>query len=141
MKKLKRKKEEKALKVLRKLKNKKNFSKYFLSKDEKYAMLLVKPVFHSMDLGQSKVTHNEINSRLEKSLGEKNIPFQLSGRFVEVINDTEQFKKDMVLTGIISLLSIGFVLMMGLGAFKAVFMSIFGVVLAMGWTLGLATNL
>ncbi len=135
---IKKEKEEKALDYFKNLKIKKDFSRYFLSKNEKYAMLLVKPLFHSMDLGKSKKMTNEIKKRLKGFLGEKKIPYELSGRFVEVINDTDQFKKDMVLTGTISLISIGIILLMGLGAFKAVFLSILGVVLAMGWTLGLA---
>ena len=68
----------------------------FLSKNEKYAMLLVKPLFHSMDLGKSKKMANEIKTRLKGILGENKVPYELSGRFVEVINDTDQFKKDMV---------------------------------------------
>ena len=56
---------------------------------------------------------NEIKTRLKAFLGEKKVPYELSGRFVEVINDTDQFKKDMVLTGSISLFSITLILLMG----------------------------
>jgi predicted RND superfamily exporter protein len=120
------------------LKIKKKISRFFLSKNKKYVMCLVKPNFHSMELGKSKKMANDIRKVLESELGKNKIPFQLSGRFVEKINDSEQFKKDMLRTGTISLVAIGVILYLGLGTLTGVLLTLCGVVLAMGWTLGLA---
>ena len=69
-----------------KLKNRTSTDRYFLSKDKKYAMLLVRPTFDSTNLVRSKnLAENireQINSLFEENESAK-FPYSLSGRYVE----------------------------------------------------------
>ena len=111
--------------------------RYFLSEDKKYAMLLAKPIFDSEDLGLSRKLVDKVRSDLQAALPE-NTPFELVGRYVDKVNDTKQIERDIQFTGWISVLGVAFVLIVGLGAFRATAMTIFCVSIAMAWTLGFA---
>jgi predicted RND superfamily exporter protein len=119
------------------LKNKVPQDRYFLSKDKLYAMLLIKPTFGSTDLGSSEVLLKNINEAMTK-IGNGKIPYQLSGRYVEKIQDKEQFDRDIAKTSIISTVLLIIVLFLGLGTMRAGWFTLAGVFLAMGQTVGLA---
>ena len=119
------------------LKSKIPQDRYFLSQDKKYAMLLIKPDFGSTDLDASEVLVNNIKSSIEKKFGNK-VPYQLSGRYVEKIEDKQQFDRDIAKTSIISTVLLIVVLFLGLGTIRAGFFTLAGVFMAMGQTVGLA---
>lgn len=112
-------------------------SRYFLSADRQYAMLLTKPTFDSEDLGKSKslVEQAEINVR---SALPENVPFKLVGRYIDKVNDTRQIERDVKFTGWFSMSAIFLVLVVGIGAFRGAFLTIAAVSVAMGWTVGAA---
>lgn len=111
--------------------------RYFLSQDKKYAMLLIKPDFGSTDLDSSEVLINNVNVAMEKKFGKK-VPYQLSGRYVEKIEDKQQFDRDIAKTSIISTVLLIIVLFFGLGTMRAGWFTLAGVFMAMGQTIGLA---
>lgn len=111
--------------------------RYFLSQDKKYAMLLIKPDFGSTDLDSSEVLINNVNVAMEKKFGKK-VPYQLSGRYVEKIEDKQQFDRDIAKTSIISTVLLIIVLFFGLGTMRAGWFTLAGVFMAMGQTVGLA---
>ena len=112
-------------------------ARYFLSKDQNYAMLLAKPVFDSEDLARSGKLVDDAERVLKKEMG-ANFPAKLLGRYVEKVIDTRQINSDISSTGLLSLVGIAIVLILGLGAFRGTFVTIAGVFLSMGWTLGIA---
>jgi predicted RND superfamily exporter protein len=111
--------------------------RYFLSQDKKYAMLLIKPDFGSTDLDSSEVLIGNVNTAMEKKFGKK-VPYQLSGRYVEKIEDKQQFDRDIAKTSIISTVLLIIVLFFGLGTMRAGWFTLAGVFMAMGQTVGLA---
>lgn len=119
------------------LKSKVPQDRYFLSQDKKYAMLLIKPEFGSTDLDSSEVLINDVNKAMEKKFGTK-VPYQLSGRYVEKIEDKQQFDRDIAKTSIISTVLLIVVLFFGLGTMRAGLFTLAGVFMAMGQTIGLA---
>lgn len=119
------------------LKNKVPQDRYFLSKDKMYAMLLIKPDFASTDLESSETMLDNVNAAIAKIKGSK-IPYHLSGRYVESIQDKEQFDRDIAKTSIISTVLLIIVLFFGLGTMRAGWFTLAGVFMAMGQTVGLA---
>lgn len=119
------------------LKHKIPQDRYFLSQDKKYAMLLIKPDFGSTDLDSSEILINNVNETLTKKFG-KSVPYQLSGRYVEKIQDKQQFDRDIAKTSIISTVLLIIVLFFGLGTMRAGWFTLAGVFMAMGQTIGLA---
>lgn len=119
------------------LKVKTNTDQYFLSKDKKYAMLLIKPTFSSTDLNLSEKLVEDVNKAIQKVEGKK-FPYILSGRYVEKIKDKEQFDLDIAKTSLIATISLFVVLFLGLGSFRAGIFTMAGVFIAMGQTVGLA---
>lgn len=111
--------------------------RYFLSSDKLYAMLLIKPEFGSTDLDASALLVKNVTEAISKIPGPK-VPYQLSGRYVEKIQDKEQFDRDIAKTSIISTVLLIIVLFFGLGSMRAGWFTIFGVFMAMGQTIGLA---
>ncbi len=111
--------------------------RYFLSSDKLYAMLLIKPDFGSTDLDSSATLVKNVNEALSKMSGPK-IPYQLSGRYVEKIEDKAQFDRDIAKTSLISTVLLIIVLFFGLGSMRAGWFTIAGVFMAMGQTVGLA---
>ncbi|MEA9355833.1 MMPL family transporter [Bacteriovorax sp. PP10] len=111
--------------------------RYFLSQDKKYAMLLIKPDFGSTDLDSSEVLIGNVNTAMAKKFGKK-VPYQLSGRYVEKIEDKQQFDRDIAKTSIISTVLLIIVLFFGLGTMRAGWFTLAGVFMAMGQTVGLA---
>ncbi len=111
--------------------------RYFLSKDKKYAMLLIKPDFGSTDLELSAELIKNVNTALATIKGPK-IPYNLVGRYVEKIQDKEQFDRDIAKTSIISTVLLIIVLFFGLGTMRAGWFTLAGVFMAMGQTVGLA---
>lgn len=110
---------------------------YFLSQDKMYAMLLIKPDFGSTDLEASSTLIKQVEEAFGKIKGSK-IPFQLSGRYVEKIQDKEQFDRDIAKTSVISTVLLIIVLFLGLGSMRAGWFTLLGVFMAMGQTIGLA---
>lgn len=110
--------------------------KYFTSKDKKYALLLVKPTFESVDLKLSESLSEEIKNIVSSIVKDK--PFNLIGRYVEKVRDTKQMERDISKTGIFSAIVISLLLLFGLGSISAAFVTIFGVILALGFTTGIA---
>lgn len=100
-------------------------------------MLLIKPEFGSTDLDSSEVLINDVNKAMEKKFGTK-VPYQLSGRYVEKIEDKQQFDRDIAKTSIISTVLLIVVLFFGLGTMRAGLFTLAGVFMAMGQTIGLA---
>jgi len=119
------------------LKSKIPQDRYFLSQDKKYAMLLIKPDFGSTDLDSSEVLIKNVEETMTKTFGKK-VPFQLSGRYVEKIQDKQQFDRDIAKTSIISTVLLIIVLFFGLGTMRAGWFTLAGVFMAMGQTVGLA---
>lgn len=111
--------------------------RYFLSQDKMYAMLLIKPDFGSTDLNKSGELIKNVNSKLQQTFKGK-VPYQLSGRYVEKIEDKEQFDRDIAKTSIISTILLIVVLFLGLGSMRAGWFTLIGVFMAMGQTVGLA---
>ncbi|MBC7427862.1 MAG: MMPL family transporter [Bacteriovorax sp.] len=111
--------------------------RYFLSKDKKYAMLLIKPDFGSTDLKLGEELIKNVNDAMAKIQGTK-IPYNLNGRYVEKIKDKEQFDRDIAKTSIISTVLLIIVLFFGLGTMRAGWFTLAGVFMAMGQTVGLA---
>jgi uncharacterized protein len=110
--------------------------KYFTSKDKKYALLLIKPIFESIDLKRSESLSKQIKDIVSAVV--KDQPFNLIGRYVEKVRDTKQMERDITMTGIFSTIIISLLLLLGLGSFSAAFVTIFGVLLALGFTTGIA---
>ncbi|AUN99064.1 hypothetical protein DOM21_05625 [Bacteriovorax stolpii] len=111
--------------------------RYFLSQDKLYAMLLIKPDFGSTDLESSEALVKKVEEAINKVSGPK-IPYHLSGRYVEKIQDKEQFDRDIAKTSIISTVLLIIVLFFGLGSMRAGWFTLAGVFMAMGQTVGLA---
>ncbi|NOT80149.1 MAG: MMPL family transporter [Bacteriovoracaceae bacterium] len=126
-----------AKKIFSELKTSVPQEQYFLSSDKLYAMLLIKPSFGSTDLDASALLVKNVNEAITKISGPK-IPYQLSGRYVEKIQDKEQFDRDIAKTSIISTVLLIIVLFFGLGSMRAGWFTIAGVFIAMGQTVGLA---
>ena len=124
-----------------KLKNRTSTGRYFLSKDKKYAMLLVRPTFDSTDLVRSKVLaeniKNQINSLFTEDASNK-FPYSLSGRYVEKAEEEKQYEKDITSTAIISQIAITILLVWGIGTFRGALATALTVMLAMCLTGGLA---
>lgn len=112
-------------------------SRYFLSADGQYAMLLTKPSFDSEDLGKSKDLVERVERTLAETLGD-DVPHRLVGRYVDKVNDTRQIEEDIQWTSAISLGGVLLVLIWGLGALRGATLTIGAVTLSMAWTLGFA---
>lgn len=111
--------------------------RYFLSKDKKYAMLLIKPDFGSTDLDSSAELIKNVDAAIATVKGPK-IPYNLVGRYVEKIQDKVQFDRDIAKTSVISTVLLIIVLFFGLGTMRAGWFTLAGVFIAMGQTVGLA---
>jgi len=129
--------EKEAKEFFQKLKGKISTDRYFLSHDKLYSMLLIKPEFGSTDLDKSQKLIESVQEKMSSTFGEK-VPFILSGRYVEKVQDKLQFDRDIVKTSLISTISLLVVLFLGLGTFRAGLFTIIGVFMAMGQTVGLA---
>lgn len=111
-------------------------SQYFLSKNKKYALIMVKPTFESVDLVRSENLTKKVTDELKKKLS--NIPFKLLGRYVEKVRDTRQVERDIVKTGTISIVLIILFLVFGLGSPTGAIFVILGVFLSLGWAVAFA---
>jgi predicted RND superfamily exporter protein len=132
-----------ANKFFDKLKSRTSGGRYFLSEDKKYAMLLVRPRFDSTDLSSSKKLAADIKNKIDSIFTEKNesiekFPYSLSGRYIEKVEEVEQFEKDISKTGIISNIAIIILLVWGLGTFRGAIATAVAVGIAMSVTSGLA---
>jgi predicted RND superfamily exporter protein len=124
-----------------KLKNRTSADRYFLSKDKKYAMLLVKPNFDSTDLIRSKNLADNIDKNIHsifKDNEKLKFPFSLSGRYVEKAEEEKQYEKDISTTAIISNIAITFLLVWGIGTFRGAIATAITVLFAMCVSGGLA---
>jgi predicted RND superfamily exporter protein len=124
-----------------KLKNRTNGGRYFLSKDKKYAMLLVRPTFDSTDLIRSKNLGDNIRAKINTIFANDaalKFPFSLSGRYVEKAEEEKQYEKDITSTAIMSNIAITILLVWGIGTFRGALATAFTVMLAMCITGGLA---
>lgn len=119
------------------LKNKLPEDRYFLSKDKLYAMLLIKPDFGSTDLEASALLEKNVTAAIKKIPGSP-FPYHLAGRYVEKLQDKEQFDRDIAKTSLISTVLLIIVLFFGLGTMRAGWFTLAGVFMAMGQTVGLA---
>ncbi|MBT7611145.1 MAG: MMPL family transporter [Bacteriovoracaceae bacterium] len=126
----------KAKQFFRDFKKDNDSNKYFLSKDKKYALLLVKPIFESVDLSRSETLSNQVESIVASIL--KGKKFNIIGRYVEKVRDTKQMERDIGKTGIFSTIVISLLLFLGLGSLRAALVTISGVILALGFTTGIA---
>jgi predicted RND superfamily exporter protein len=124
-----------------KLKARTSTDRYFVSKDKKYAMLLVRPVFDSTNLSRSKNLEDQISKNIE-SIFENNpeakFPYSLSGRYVEKAEEVRQFENDIYKTGILSNIAITILLVWGLGTFRGALATALVVAIAMCITGGFA---
>lgn len=112
-------------------------SRYFVSRDGRYAMLLAKPNFDSEDLARSTLLVDAATKALDDGL--RGIaPYRLVGRYVDKVRDTKQINYDIYRTGLISMTGIAIVLIWGLGALRGAFVTLAGVIISMGWTVGIA---
>jgi predicted RND superfamily exporter protein len=124
-----------------KLKNRTSSGQYFLSKDKKYAMLLVKPNFDSTDLIRSKKLADSIRTQIDgifKDDPTLKFSYSLSGRYVEKAEEEKQYEKDITTTAIISNIAITLLLVWGIGTFRGALATAATVILAMCVTGGLA---
>ena len=110
--------------------------RYYLSKDKKYAMFLIKPTFDSVDLDESQKLADYLDTNLKDVLG--SVPFNLIGRYIEKVHDRKQFQKDIIRTGLITLISLSLILVIGLGTFRAAAITNMAVIIALGWSIGIA---
>lgn len=110
---------------------------YYVSKDKRYAMLLMKPTFNSEDLKNSRRLINHTKHVADHILP-KVVPYNLVGRFADKVRDTRQIQDDMAKTGVITAIALTIILIWGLGSFRAAYVTMGGVLLSMGWTIGLA---
>lgn len=124
-----------------KLKSRTSSDRYFLSKDKKYVMLLVRPTFDSTDLIRSKNLADNIRKGIDsifKDDENARFPYSLSGRYVEKAEEEKQYEKDITKTAIISNIAIVILLVWGIGTFRGALATAFTVMLAMCITGGLA---
>lgn len=110
--------------------------KYLLSKDKRYALIMVKPTFESVDLARSEKLSKQVDEILRKQMA--GTPYQLLGRYIEKVKDTRQIEKDIQKTGIASFFLIIAILILGLGSFRGSLFVIIGVLLSLGMTAGIA---
>ena len=108
---------------------------YYVSEDDHYAVLWVKPAFDSENLKLSESLVQGVEDKTREVLG-PSVPFQLWGRSVNHVNDTRQVQKDIAKTSWIGFSIIFLVLIGGLGGVRAALLTILCVNIAMGWTLG-----
>lgn len=124
-----------------KLKSRTSTDRYFLSKDKKYAMLLVRPTFDSTNLVRSKELAENIREGINSLFVENEsakFPYSLSGRYVEKAEEEKQYEKDITKTAIFSNLLITLLLVWGIGTFRGAVATAFTVMLAMCLTGGIA---
>ncbi len=109
---------------------------YYLSKKKDYVMMMIKPTFESVDLKRSAKLLESVQKIIKNIYPE--LAYHMVGRYVEKVEDTKQMQKDIARTGLISAIGIALVLILGMGSIRAAFLIMCGVVLSMGWTIGLA---
>ncbi|HLE10362.1 MAG TPA: MMPL family transporter [Bacteriovoracaceae bacterium] len=130
-------KKEEAKKYFEKFRREKEVKKrYYLSKDGRYAMFLIKPSFDSVDLDSSSKLAADLNAALKSALGD--IKFNLIGRYIEKVHDRDQFNRDIVRTGTITFVALSFILVLGLGTFRGALVTNVAVIISLGWTVGIA---
>ena len=130
-----------ANKFFTKLKNRTSGERYFLSKNKKYAMLLVRPTFDSTDLIRSKNLAENIKQRIDSLFKDDQtakFSYSLSGRYIEKAEEEKQYEKDISTTAIISNIAITILLVWGIGTFRGALATAITVLLAMCLTGGLA---
>lgn len=127
---------EEAKTFFKKFKNDYENDEYFLSKDKKYALMMVKPTFESVDLDRSELFTTALSTEIEEILQGRH--YHLMGRYVEKVNDTKQIKGDIKMTGMISTVLIVLGLIFGLGSFRSALFVAIGVAMALGLTSGIA---
>lgn len=130
-----------ANKFFNKLKSRTSSDRYFLSKDKKYAMLLVRPTFDSTNLIRSKNLADNIKQNIDlifKDNPAAVFPYSLSGRYVEKAEEEKQYEKDITTTAIISNIAITILLAWGIGTLRGAMATAFTVAIAMCITGGLA---
>lgn len=110
--------------------------RYFLSNDGHYAMLLAKPVFDSEDLGRSRSLVESVRATMKQEFPA--LPFELVGRYVDKVNDTNQIETDISKTSVISAFGVLVALVIGMGTFRGSYFTMIAVTIAMAWTLGAA---
>jgi predicted RND superfamily exporter protein len=108
--------------------------RYYVSEDDRYAILWVKPAFDSENLKLSETLVRGVEEKVKSILG--TTPFHLWGRSVNHVNDTRQIKKDIGKTSWIGFSLIFLVLIGGLGGVRAALLTLVIVNIAMGWVLG-----
>ncbi len=124
-----------------KLKSHTSSDRYFLSKDKKYAMLLVKPNFDSTDLIRSKNLADSIRLAIDsifKNNEDARFEYSLSGRYVEKAEEEKQYESDITKTAILSNIAITILLVWGIGTFRGAAATVITVAIAMCITGGLA---
>lgn len=127
---------EKAKKYFVDFKKDKEEKEFLLSKDKKFALLMIKPIFESVDLERSEILNRQVANVVASILHDK--PFRLLGRYVEKVRDTRQIEGDIQKTGFISIALIILCLVLGLGSLRAAFVVVAGVGMALGLTAGFA---
>lgn len=111
--------------------------RYFLSKDQRYAVFAMKPAFDAEMLDRSVALIDKAQTRVQQVLTDK-VPFRLMGRYVNHAHDVNQIEKDIAITSIVSTLLMLLVLYVGLGSFRSALISVLCVTISMGPTLGFA---
>jgi predicted RND superfamily exporter protein len=109
---------------------------YFLSKKKNYVMMMIKPTFESVDLKRSSKLLDSVHGVVKKYY--PNLPYHLIGRHAEKVHDTKQMQSDIGRTGLISAIGIVLVLFLGMGSLRGALLVMSGVILSMGWTVGIA---
>jgi predicted RND superfamily exporter protein len=108
---------------------------YYVSEDDHYAVLWIKPSFDSENLKLSETLISGVEDKAREVLG-ADTPFQVWGRSYNHVHDTRQIQKDIAKTSWIGFGIIFLVLIGGLGGVRAALLTIVCVNLAMGWVLG-----
>jgi len=125
---------EKAKKYFKDFKEKSDDQRFYISKDGKNALFMIKPVFESIDLKKSKKLIQFVQETVDKVLG--STPHHIIGRYIEKVRDTQQMKNDISKTGIISLVAIFFILLYGMRSISSSLFVMVGVVLSLGQAIG-----
>lgn len=113
--------------------------RYYVSEDETYAILWVKPRFDSEDIKLSRALVSGLDQKTKEVLGDT--PYTLWGRSVNHVNDTNQIQKDVAKTSWVAFVLIALFLVTGLGGVRAALVTVLTVNLSMGWVLGFAGTL
>lgn len=103
------------------------------SKDGEYLLVMLKPNFDSLDMGKSKELVKFVEDTLPKVVPAE-VKYQISGRYVSKVKDSEVIEKDIFILGLVSNIVMAVILFFYFGSIRAVISIFTPVVLGLGIT-------